>query len=381
MSVWLQALWVDSVTKSFLWDKHFETGIGDVDEQHQYLVGIINQYGALISENNIAEEDVRVALFELSRYAEFHFKEEEQLMRDKGVYPSHIEQHIKVHRAFMAEVASMQSFIHQQDDGSAEQLLDFLIHWLAYHILGIDQNLARQIKAIESGLSPEEAYRQEERQRDSATEPLLNALNGLFEQVSMRNKELLKLNQSLEYKVEERTKQLLEANQRLEELSLTDALTSLPNRRSAMHHLHVCWTEAVQHRYPLVCIMIDADHFKVINDSCGHDAGDKVLIELAHELKYAFRSDDIVCRLGGDEFFVICPHTDLKGGLHIAESTRQRVSKMRVSTGATDWRGSISIGVAAISADMKIYDELIKEADNALYKAKQAGKNCVYPTM
>ena len=234
----------------------------------------INHYGNLLSENTISIEDISIALLDLTSYAEFHFKEEESLMRARNLYRSHIEEHIKVHRVFMQDIYSMQAFILEEDQASARQLLDFLIHWLAYHILGIDQNMARQVAAIEEGATPKQAFEAEGKQNDSSTIPLLAALKGLFEQVSERNKELLRFNQLLEDKVEERTAELKRANKKLEELSLTDSLTNLPNRRCAFKQLAVHWQESKELGMPLVCIMIDADHFKRINDTCGHDAGD-----------------------------------------------------------------------------------------------------------
>ncbi|CDU15766.1 GGDEF domain-containing protein [Vibrio coralliirubri] len=361
----------------FNWDKNFETGIGVVDEQHQYLVGFINHYGSLLSENTISIDDINIALLDLTRYAEFHFKEEESLMRDCGVHQLHIEEHIKAHRVFMQDIYSMQAFILEEDQVSARQLLDFLIHWLAYHILGIDQNMARQMTAIEEGATPLQAFEAEEKQQDSATVPLLAALNGLFEQVSERNKQLLHFNQLLEDKVEERTAELKRASKKLEELSLTDSLTHLPNRRSAFKQLALHWQDSKELGMPLVCIMIDADNFKRINDTSGHDAGDLVLQTLSRELKNTFRNDDIVCRLGGDEFLVICPNTDLKGGMHIAETARQKVSELEVETSHQVWIGSISVGVAEITQEFSSMNELIKAADESVYLAKSAGKNSV----
>ncbi|MCG9582820.1 bacteriohemerythrin [Vibrio tubiashii] len=363
--------------KSFEWDKCYETGLDEVDEQHQYLVEVINRYGDLIAQNSISLQDIRMALFELSRYAEFHFKEEENLMRSVGVFDKHIEEHIKVHRSFMADIISMQSFISEDNKKTSEHLLNFLIHWLAYHILGIDQNMSRQVKQIESGIDPKVAWENEEKQQDSSTEPLLKALNGLFEQVSERNKELLELNQHLEDKVEERTKQLSKANKQLEELSLTDSLTKLPNRRCAIRKLKAYWQESTHNNEPLVCIMIDVDYFKQVNDSAGHDAGDRLLTELSQTLADSFRSDDLVCRLGGDEFFVICPNTDTQGGVHIAELTRHKVNQMLVPVGESVWRGSISVGVAQRTEAMTDFNDLIKAADEAVYQSKSEGRNKV----
>lgn len=363
--------------ESFRWDKNFVTGLSDVDRQHKHLVGIINKFGNLLAEDQIVFDDIEVIFKELADYTQYHFQEEEELMAQIGLDRRHVDQHIESHRTFLHEITSMHAAISQDNPDSAKLLLDFLTHWLAFHILGTDQNMARQVEAIQSGVMPRNAYEIEERERDKATEPLLIALNGLFEQLLARNKTLIQLNQSLEEKVAERTKELSEANRHLEELSLTDVLTGLPNRRHAMRRLASVWEESIQNDLPLVCMMIDADHFKEINDTYGHDAGDIVLSELAKTLQHSLRTDDIVCRLGGDEFFIICPNTDKDGGMHIAELTRKTVAELRVPTGGEAWHGSISVGVASRTLLMKNYEDLIKAADKGVYVAKQNGKNCV----
>ncbi|CSA18587.1 diguanylate cyclase [Vibrio cholerae] len=238
--------------------------------------------------------------------------------------------------------------------------------------------MARQVIAIRSGMSAEEAYAKEEREKNAATEPLLNALNALFDQVSERNRELVKLNQSLEEKVIERTQQLYQVNRQLEALSMTDSLTGLPNRRKAMRQLVLHWNLAQDNQQPFVCVMIDIDGFKAVNDHHGHDVGDKVLTTIANMLRDHFRSDDLVCRLGGDEFLVICPETNTAGGVYIAEQVCRAIQQQVISLeNNIRWQGSVSMGVAAFASNMKDHHELLRAADQAVYLAKNSGKNRV----
>jgi hemerythrin len=137
------------------------------------------------------------------------------------------------------------------------------------------------------------------------------------------------------------------------------------------------WEIAVRDGTALSCMMIDADGFKVINDTQGHDAGDVVLRALALQLRHAVRTDDIVSRLGGDEFFIICTATPLDGALKLAEKIRREVAAMRVCAGAGEWRGSISIGVATKTEQMRGLEDLMKAADEGVYAAKRNGRNCV----
>ncbi|MBN1957527.1 MAG: diguanylate cyclase, partial [Desulfuromonadales bacterium] len=208
-----------------------------------------------------------------------------------------------------------------------------------------------------------------------STKTLLYSVKNLFNQVSLQNRELADLNQSLERRVEERTRDLQKANLELEKLSTTDTLTGLYNRRYAMLALEKLWANA--RTDDLGCMLVDADHFKEVNDTYGHDAGDIVLQELATQLKYPLRTDDIVCRLGGDEFLIICPDTDEEGLVHIAQQMHQHIGEQRIKFAGGFWPGSISVGLAARSKGMNKPEELIKLADNGVYAAKSAGKNCV----
>lgn len=362
---------------SFIWNDNFVTGLSTVDTQHRHLVDLINQLSELLTKNMVGHDNLEKIISELVYYTTYHFSEEESTMNEIGIDHRHLSHHVESHKAFLQEVTSLRGRVSRKEASSGKNLLDFLSNWLAFHILGEDQNMARQIKSIQAGTDAAEAFDKEERQSDNATEPLLTALSRLLDQVSSRNRELILLNQSLEQKVAERTKELLDANKKLMTASLTDSLTGLRNRRHAMMVLESLWEEAVLAKKPLTCMMVDADHFKQVNDTYGHAAGDFVLQKLAQVLAHSLRTDDIVCRLGGDEFLIICSNTDKTGALHVAEHTRRKVAELRVPTGGEPWHGSVSIGIAARSAEIKDCNSLIKLADQSVYAAKEAGKNCV----
>ncbi len=358
--------------ESFRWDQYYVTGLEDVDAQHMRLVAMINRLGDLAADPGGPHADgIASVLEELADYAVYHFTEEESLMREVDVDPRHRCGHRREHQAFTDEVARLATDTLSPD--RLNHLLKYLVNWLAYHILGSDQSMARQIAMIRQGETPAAAYEIDDRKGIRVTEPLVVALNGLFQQVSARNLELQQLNQTLEAKVEERTRELALANSHLEELSLTDVLTGLPNRRHALRRLDSEWKSGGL----LACVMIDCDGFKQVNDTYGHDAGDSVLRAVAQCLKDHVRTDDLVSRLGGDEFLVICPHTGLGGGMYLAEQLRTTIGGMRVTAGDGHWQGSISVGVAARTDAMRRPDDLIKEADNGVYLSKNGGRNRV----
>jgi hemerythrin len=362
---------------AFKWTEHFVTGLGPVDGQHRHLIEMINQFGESLSDNVLDFPQIERLLKDLAEYADYHFAHEEELMCKVGVDPRHVKLHREEHAGFLESVTRQAEQVDPEDADAAKSLLSFLVHWIAYHILVQDQNMARQVAAIRAGSPPAQAYEQQQREAASETEPLLATLTGLFEQVSQQNRQLLQLNQDLEKKVAERTQALSDANRQLEELAATDALTGLPNRRHAMQRLRQLWREAEITGGSICCLMVDADGFKQVNDSHGHDAGDTVLRKLALALSHAVRTDDVVCRLGGDEFLVICPNTTADGALHLGERIRSAVDALRVRAGNGEWLGSVSVGVGAKTSAMAEVSELIRAADDAVYMAKRDGRNCV----
>jgi len=362
---------------AFRWNKNFLTHLPTVDEQHRHLVDLINTLGDHLEHDEIDDQELDKLFRELVDYAGYHFSEEEAMMRQIGIDQRHIDGHVKAHRGFLHDIELLKTSGNAQSADAASRILDYLVHWLSYHILGQDQNMARQIEAVRAGMDAAAAFEAEEREKDAAIEPLINALNGLLAQLAARNRELLELNRSLEQRVAERTRALSEANDRLQALSLEDSLTGLSNRRHAMMQLETLWSESRKQNKPLAALMIDADCFKSVNDTHGHDAGDAVLIELARALEHAVRTDDLVFRLGGDEFLVLCPKTDRDGAMQVARQVERRVAELLVPVGNSVWSGSISIGVAARQPQTQAFEELIKKADDALYQAKASGRGCI----
>ena len=171
--------------------------------------------------------------------------------------------------------------------------------------------------------------------------------------------------------------ELAVANRRLELMANTDVLTGLSNRRYSLNRLEQEWASAQRNKRPLSVLMLDLDHFKSVNDSLGHDAGDLVLIHAAKIMKKCSRATDIPCRLGGEEFLVICPNTDAKAALLLAERMRQTIEKNQVENVPLLKPMTVSIGVAC-STDGKIGGkELITLADEALYEVKRDKRNAV----
>lgn len=170
-----------------------------------------------------------------------------------------------------------------------------------------------------------------------------------------------------------REQNILIEKDKYKELSEIDALTGIYNRRSMDLKLAELLNIAKRYERPFSIIMFDIDRFKNINDSCGHDAGDSILKELAKLVKKELRNTDFFARYGGEEFMVLAPETPIETALELAERLRLKVQQHDFKTGE---RVTISLGVASlISSDDEA--NLLKRVDSGLYKAKNAGRNSV----
>ena len=164
---------------------------------------------------------------------------------------------------------------------------------------------------------------------------------------------------------------------KLEVEVVTDPLTGLYNRRYFEQALDEYLKEFVRIKAPLALLTLDLDHFKSVNDTYGHDAGDVVLVQLAKRLKKLTREHDIVARTGGEEFCIVAPFSRVDQIRPFAERICRMIAEMRVDLGHVILRPTISIGVAATTDGCRTGKDLLKLSDERLYSAKENGRNRV----
>lgn len=182
----------------------------------------------------------------------------------------------------------------------------------------------------------------------------------------------------LETMVEVRTAELTTIQAQLHTLAYADALTGLPNRRLFTDELTRMTSQARRDGYTFGLLLIDLDHFKAINDTLGHDAGDALLVTVAERIRLAVRDTDIVARLGGDEFAVLlAAGTDAQSVKHVCSRIIASLVD-RIIFNEHEMRVGASIGAAIIDRDNCSVEQAYKVADLALYQAKEHGRNRWY---
>ena len=184
----------------------------------------------------------------------------------------------------------------------------------------------------------------------------------------------------LELRVAQRTRELSSANQELAFQASTDALTGLLNRRRMMHQIEQEVERARRYKLPLSLCMIDIDHFKRVNDSHGHPAGDRALMAVAGLLSASLRESDQIARFGGEEFVVLLPETDAALAQGLVERLRLAVADLQLQgDDGTLFTLTISGGIAELNAADHCDDgaRMLMRADQALYGAKSGGRNRV----
>lgn len=193
----------------------------------------------------------------------------------------------------------------------------------------------------------------------------------LDEKITRIINELKKTKRALKLKKIDLESVIAQAN----EISHTDALTFLPNRRQIVADLQRSVALCDQQQTPLTIFMLDIDHFKQVNDTYGHAAGDRVLKAMASRLFESFREDDEVGRYGGEEFIILLPGTTEKSASKIAERILSLIRELNIEFDEKVLKITVSIGIAQYRIGEESWDELLNRADQAMYQSKQNGRD------
>jgi diguanylate cyclase (GGDEF)-like protein len=208
---------------------------------------------------------------------------------------------------------------------------------------------------------------------------LQDHMNNMLSEIEDDQKQLLENEKAskkwLEIAVEKRTEELRISNEKLKELATRDSLTGVLNRGSFFETAQHLFILSQRQKSVASFIMIDLDHFKIINDSHGHFIGDKVLIHFTHKIQTFLRKSDLIGRIGGEEFAIFLPDTKMGDAFHIADKIRNAISDSILEIDGQTVTYTVSLGIeSSVLADNSI-NELFKRADLKLYKAKDKGRN------
>lgn len=253
-------------------------------------------------------------------------------------------------------------------------LISLLMLWLTYKLANRFsqpiENLARTAEEVERG-KVQVNFEQE----TSIVEikALSASLTSMTNKLLSQSQQLQDVNLNLEKKVFERTQELHAANIELEKLARHDALTGLHNRHALNIHLGFLFEQFKRTQHAYSVLMIDIDFFKKINDQHGHEVGDYVLQSVAKILSDLLRTTDFCARLGGEEFIVILPATDVQGAKKLAEKIRLAISQATI----LEYPVTVSIGVALVNEHDEDMQVAVRRADVHLYHAKEQGRNRV----
>jgi diguanylate cyclase (GGDEF)-like protein len=193
----------------------------------------------------------------------------------------------------------------------------------------------------------------------------------LDEKITHLTNNLMQAEHALEIKKIDLESVLAQAN----EISHTDPLTFLPNRRKIIADLQRAVNDCGQSKKPLTIFMLDIDHFKLVNDTFGHIAGDRALQVMATHLQESIRENDKIGRYGGEEFVAVLPGTNEKSATKLAERLLNIVRKLEIPFDGKTIKITVSIGIAQCHTGLEGWEELLKRADMALYQSKQNGRD------
>jgi diguanylate cyclase (GGDEF)-like protein/hemerythrin-like metal-binding protein len=367
----------------FPWNDNFNTGNPVIDEQHQKLVALLNNLANTLVNNHPLE--VEFAFSELAKYADYHFAAEEEIWGRYLEGDEWFHVHQQSHGDFLPQVLE----IRDRDSGRPldqiiAETVKFLIRWLAFHIINDDKRYAMVVAEMAEGKTIEEAkLNSHTKMSASSVRVLIDTVLAMYDSMSTQALNLLR-EQRARMQAESRLKQayleLETANRRLEELSITDQLTKLHNRRHFDFILEKELSRARRESSTLTLILLDIDHFKMLNDSYGHPVGDVALIKVGSKLQeICRRSGDYVFRIGGEEFAVLaCGEIKNNSVEGFAEIIRREIAALKIPNGIDDRVESLTVSLGVVSKvpdSSDTGDVFLREADRRLYAAKEGGRN------
>ena len=358
----------------FPWNDNFKTGHEIIDDQHKKLVHLLNKLATtLVNDEFLA---VNSAFEELANYANIHFDEEEGIWSKYFGEDSWFSSHQLTHATFLPKILELK----EQHAGKplsnvVEQVIKFLIRWLAFHIIDNDKRMAIVIEAMESGASLEKAKIIADKKMSGSMRVLIETVLTMYDGLSSRTLELLR-ETNARRKAEE---QLKEANKKLEKLSITDQLTGIYNRRYLGSVFENESRRALRNKSLLTYYLIDIDFFKSFNDNYGHLAGDHALKQVASHMKYICRRpSDFTFRIGGEEFVILSTNRTLDEASMFGEIIRNSIQELKILHEYSEVSSYVTVsigGVCKVPSPESTLDEYMGTADKRLYNAKSSGRN------